>query len=301
MTATELADAGAEVGFVGLGRMGEAMAFNLCADGLTVRVWNRSPAAAQRLRERGATVAASPAGVARVGGVVISMLRDDAALEAVTLRAGGLAEALGKGGLHIGMSTLSPPLARRLAAAHAAHGGSFLCAPVQGPPPAAAARQLTVWMAGDVPSKQRAAPLLQRLSARCIDLGDDAAAAASAKLALNFLMFGSIALFAEAMAFAQANGVSPEAFAQGLTDTVFAAPFFRAFVPGLLNAAPEPGSGGLAVAHKDLLLLAEQAWRSAVRLPLAEATLGHYGAAVAQGLDTCDASAVSRAMRSTPS
>ena len=111
-----------EIGFVGLGAMGEPMAANLAAAGYKLRVYNRTPSKADALVAMGATRVERPGDAAPAGGVAITMLADDAALEQITLGGGGLAERLGAGGIHVSMSTVAPATARRLAKHHATCG-----------------------------------------------------------------------------------------------------------------------------------------------------------------------------------
>ena len=96
------------VGFVGLGLMGEPMAANLVRAGFAVSVYNRTPGKASRLEALGAKVATTPAEVARPGGIVCTMVANDAALDEVVSGSGGFGSALGAGGVHLSMATISP-------------------------------------------------------------------------------------------------------------------------------------------------------------------------------------------------
>ena len=104
------------IGFLGLGKMGLPMASRLLDAGFELRVYNRSADKARPLADRGVAVMKSPAEVSTRGGIVISVVSDDPALE--SLAGDDLAEALGPGGLHISMSTVSPAISRKLAAHH---------------------------------------------------------------------------------------------------------------------------------------------------------------------------------------
>src|ERR1700744_4267884 len=132
---------GEAIGFIGLGTLGLPMAANLVERGHALRVYNRTAEKAAPLVARGAVVAARPADVVTPGGVVASVVWDDAALESIVTSAGFL-ERLGAGGVHVSMSTVLPATARRLAALHARHGATYLEAPVFGRPEAAVARRL---------------------------------------------------------------------------------------------------------------------------------------------------------------
>src|SRR5260221_1574861 len=129
-----------QIGFIGLGAMGAAIARNLLESGHDLCVFNRSPARAEPLRLAGATVAASPAQAARSADVVFSMVADDAALASVTFGEMGIAAGLKPGGLHISMSTIGVATAQDLTAQHRAAGLGFVSAPGFGRPDAATQR-----------------------------------------------------------------------------------------------------------------------------------------------------------------
>ena len=95
------------VGFIGLGGMGLAIAANLLKAGFGLRVYNRTADKARPLLERGAVLANSPAEAAEPGGVVVTMVSDDGALEEVTLGSNGFLSRLGDG-VHLSMSTIAP-------------------------------------------------------------------------------------------------------------------------------------------------------------------------------------------------
>src|SRR5260221_184573 len=125
------------IGFIGLGGMGAAMAANLLKAGFGLRVYNRTAEKARPLLERGATLARSPAEAAEPGGIVVTMVSDDRAVEEVTLGANGLLDRLGDG-VHLSMSTIAPRTARRLASLHRERGAGYVASPVFGKPQVAA-------------------------------------------------------------------------------------------------------------------------------------------------------------------
>src|SRR5690349_16885812 len=125
------------VGFIGLGHMGFPMAQNLLSAGFALRVYNRSPGKTRPLAENGAVVARAPHEVASRGGIVVSIVSDDRALQEIATDE--LAEKLGTGGVHVSMSTVSPQTNEQIAERHARHGASLVAAPVFGRPEAAAA------------------------------------------------------------------------------------------------------------------------------------------------------------------
>ena len=127
-----------KLGFIGLGRMGSAMAANLVKAGHEVSVFNRSPGKSSSLVKLGAHEAADVAGACG-GDAVITMLADDDAAFNIALGPGGLIENLPKGAIHVSMSTISVALSKRLTQAHAKAGQRYVAASVFGRPDAAAA------------------------------------------------------------------------------------------------------------------------------------------------------------------
>jgi 3-hydroxyisobutyrate dehydrogenase-like beta-hydroxyacid dehydrogenase len=127
-----------KVGFIGLGRMGQGMARRLLDAGHDLAVYNRTPEKASELGRAGAKIAPSIAVAARDRDVVVTMLADDAALEAVTLAEGGLTGALARGAVHLSMGTHGVAMIRKIAAHHASAGQHLVSGPVLGRPDRAA-------------------------------------------------------------------------------------------------------------------------------------------------------------------
>src|SRR6202171_3070692 len=121
------------IGFIGLGGRGLAMATNLLKAGSGLRVYNRTAEKSRPLLEHGAHLARSPAEAAEPGGIVVTMVSDDRAIEDVTLGAKGLLGRLGDG-VHLSMSTIAPRTARRLAGIHRERGAGYVASPVFGKP-----------------------------------------------------------------------------------------------------------------------------------------------------------------------
>src|SRR5579871_1532064 len=137
-----------DIGFIGLGHMGSAIASRFLQAKHTVRVWNRSPEAARKLGEAGAKVVATP-DEAFKGDAVFSMLGDDNALRAVLLDTGLLERASrATVPVHVNMSTVSVACADELTTLHTQRGIWYVAAPVMGRPDVAAAGKLNIMAAG---------------------------------------------------------------------------------------------------------------------------------------------------------
>lgn len=172
------------IAFLGLGNMGEPMAKNLLGAGYRVNVWNRSREKTIPLEEAGAVIASSIAEAVRTADIVITMLANDQALEQVTAGPDGIIANLKLGGIHIGCSTVSPGISRRLAERHADHGQKYLAAPVLGRPDAAATKRLTILAAGPADVLAQVRPVFDALGQRVAEFGNDPGAANVAKLCM---------------------------------------------------------------------------------------------------------------------
>jgi 3-hydroxyisobutyrate dehydrogenase-like beta-hydroxyacid dehydrogenase len=212
-----------EVGFIGLGRMGRAMARNLLKAGHRVFVYNRTRTRAEELRDEGAEVADSPAG-ACTGDIVITMLADDDAVEEIVLRSGGLIRALRENAIHLSMSTITVGFSEVLTEAHYAAGQHFVAAPVFGRPEAAAAARLFIVAAGEAEPLDRCRPLFDDLGQKTFIVDRFPPKANLVKLSGNFLVASVIECLGEAVALIRKAGVDPAQFLAILTGSLFAAP-----------------------------------------------------------------------------
>jgi 3-hydroxyisobutyrate dehydrogenase-like beta-hydroxyacid dehydrogenase len=217
------------IGFIGLGHLGLPLATNLLNAGYALRVYNRTASKAQSLVAQGAQLATRPADVVTSGRIVVSIVWDDAALESVVMSDGFL-EHLGPGGIHLSMSTVLPETAKKLAAIHARHDCAYVEAPIFGRPEAATAHQLWIPFAGPQQAKERVRPFLQAMGAQGIfDFGEEVGAATLVKLVGNFLIVSAGYSMREALSMARNNGVDPQAVADMLTRTLFAAPIYQSY------------------------------------------------------------------------
>jgi 3-hydroxyisobutyrate dehydrogenase-like beta-hydroxyacid dehydrogenase len=285
-----------DLGFVGLGAMGAGMARVLLRAGHRVTVWNRTRERAAPLASEGAAVAGSPAEAARAG-VVLSMLADDRAVEAVTGGPDGILAGLPGGGVHVSMSTIGADTAEALARRHAEAGRAFVSAPVFGRPDAAAAAKLAVLVAGPRAAVARVMPALEALGPKRFELGEVPAAANVVKLAGNFLITAVIEGLAEAFALVGKAGVDRAALLDVLVGTLFDAPVYRNYGKLLLEERFTPPGFTLPLGLKDNRLLLQAGERLAVPLPLASLIRDRMLAALAAGQAQEDWSSFARLVR----
>jgi 3-hydroxyisobutyrate dehydrogenase-like beta-hydroxyacid dehydrogenase len=242
------------VAVVGIGAMGSRIARRLLDARHEVLVWNRHADRLGPLLDSGAARATSPAAAAARAEVVVTMVSDPAALEAVTEGASGIAAGAGEHLTMIEMSTVGPSAVKRLASVLPA--GSFLLdAPVLGSIAAAEAGSLRIFVGGSASVYARWTPLLSVLgSPRHVGpLGSGAAA----KLVANASIFGVNGILGEVLALSAELGLSREAAYQVLATTPLAEQAERRRPS--LEADDDPARFRLELAHKDALLIAEAA------------------------------------------
>ena len=276
------------LGFIGLGNMGFPIAENLLRAGYSLKVFNRTASKASGLVAAGAQSVSSAAEVATRGGIVVTMLSDDQALDEVCLGANSFVERLGAGGVHISMSTIAPATARRLAERHAKYNVAYVAAPVFGRPEAAAARQLSICVSGPADAKERVAPVLAVVSRATFDFGEDPGAANVAKLCGNFLLAAAIEAMAEAFTLAEKNGIDRKLAAEMLTQTLFPCPVYQAYGKRIAENNYEPAGFRLALGLKDINLVLQAAGSSPMPMPLASLLRDRWLAGMAKHRENLD-------------
>jgi 3-hydroxyisobutyrate dehydrogenase-like beta-hydroxyacid dehydrogenase len=280
------------VGFIGLGAMGSAMASNLLAAGHALTVWNRSEAPTEPLASLGAKVARSPERAVQ-GPVVHSMLANDQAVREVFLE-GGVIDAMDRGTVHVNHATISVALARELAAEHARRGLGYVAAPVFGRPDMAAAAKLNIVVAGRVSVVEQVRPLLEVLGSRLWPVGEEAERANVVKLAGNFMLASAIESMAEASALTRAHGVSAADFLEIMTSTLFAAPAYQGYGKLIAEDRYAPPGFALPLGLKDVNLALAAGEAARVPLPFAGVLRDALIEALAGGGESLDWAALAQ-------
>jgi 3-hydroxyisobutyrate dehydrogenase-like beta-hydroxyacid dehydrogenase len=210
-----------KVGFIGLGRMGEAMARRLLDGGHEVGVYNRTAAKLKPLTDAGAKAMDSIKAAARFGDAVFTMLTDDAAALDVVGRSGGLKDSLPKGGVHICAGTHSVAGIQKLKAVHAEAGQILIASPMLGRPDVVAAGNAGIVIGGPTDVVARLRPLFSAIAPRVVDAGAEPEGAAVIKIANNFVLGCAIEALGEGFALVRKYGVVPEVFLNVLTGGAF--------------------------------------------------------------------------------
>jgi 3-hydroxyisobutyrate dehydrogenase-like beta-hydroxyacid dehydrogenase len=270
------------VAFLGLGKMGLAMASNLKRAGYPLIVWNRTADKAGPLLVLGASLAASPAAAVRACDIVISSLADDASLKAVVSGPDGVLAGLRPGAVHVGTSTVSPGLSSELAARHAAAGGHYVAGPVVGRVPAAEAAQLVTFVAGDAGAIESARAVIATYAPMIVVVGERQAQASVTKLIANFLGASGMDLIGQSLAWAEKSDLPPALIPQ-LLATFFGNPGTRDYIAKIgqrdFDTVGFTAAGGL----KDVTLMLAAAHDVNQRLTSAEALRAKLDAAIARG------------------
>ena len=276
------------IGVVGLGGMGSGIAGRLLDTGHQVSVFNRTASAADPLVARGARRASTPAEAVEPGGIVITMVANDAALEAVAAGDGGFLDKLGQGGIHISMSTISAALARSLAQRHEAHGSALVAAPVFGRPDAAASGKLWILQSGPAEAKARVRPVLEALSQGVVDIGEAPDAAPVGKIAGNFLIASATEAMGEAFALLEKSGVDARVFHELMSKSIFACPIYTNYGRFILDRAFSPPGFKLTLGAKDVNLALAAGAETQTPMPLAGLLRDRFLVSMAQGRSDLD-------------
>jgi 3-hydroxyisobutyrate dehydrogenase-like beta-hydroxyacid dehydrogenase len=281
------------VGFIGLGNMGAAMARNLIKAGHQVTVYNRSRDKAEALAKDGAVIAENPAGVAHTG-IVLTMLADDHALRAVCKGPEGVLAGLPPDGILVNMSTVSLAVTRELAAAFKPTGRSFVAAPVFGRPDAAEAAKLFIPVAGPAQAVERVEPLLAAMGQKVVKFGEDPTHAAAVKISGNFMLQSAIESLAEALALVRKHGVDPVQYLDFITGSLFTAPLYKGYGGAIVERRYEPAGFTLPLALKDTRLALAAADEAGIPLPLADLIRDRFLIGLSRGWEHLDMAALGK-------
>ena len=270
------------IAFLGLGKMGSAIARHLLKAGHELTVWNRTPANAEQLKSLGARVAKTQSDAVDQAEVVFTMLMDDAALESVMLDA-GVIKRMQPDSIHVSLSTISVKLSDRLTEAHRAESTHFAAAPVFGRPNIAEEGRLWTVTAGETQVIDRIRPLLETFSRGITVVSDKPSAAHALKLGGNFLITGMIASLSEGLVYAKALGIKPLIYLETINNALFQSPFYQAYGKIMLDPPEHPG-GTIALGEKDIRLFREAAKSTNVKTELADLFEANFQRAIEAGM-----------------
>jgi 3-hydroxyisobutyrate dehydrogenase len=283
-----------EIGFIGLGVMGQPMALNLARAGTPLVVWNRSLEKCEALRRAGAKVATSPAEVFRRARVVILMMADEASTDLVLGRGTPAFDRNASQHIVVHMGTNPPGYSRGLEADIRAAGGSYVEAPVSGSRTPAEAGQLVAMLAGHPAAMEQVRQLLSPMCRETVACGP-VPNALLMKLSVNLFLITMVTGLAEAVHFAERHGLDMHRLLAVLDAGPMASDVSRVKARKLVE-----GDFGVQAAISDVLknnrLVAEEARRARLASPLLDVCYALFGETEALGLGKADMAAVVKAI-----
>jgi 3-hydroxyisobutyrate dehydrogenase-like beta-hydroxyacid dehydrogenase len=277
------------IAFLGLGRMGAPMAARLAETRFPLTVWNRTPR--PDVVPAAATLAETPRAAAWGADVIITMVADAPALDAVLDGPDGVLAGARPGTVLIDMSTIGPDAARDVGCRAADAGIAFLDAPVSGSTPAAASGQLVTIVGGDREVLDRVRPVLAALTREQLYLGDTGSGAAM-KVALNAAVAVTNQTIAEALALAERAGITRARAYDVLGAGAVASPYVSYKRDAFLDPAGTPVAFSIDLMTKDVELALGLAEDVGIALPVVEAARGQLRRAHDAGLGQRDLAAV---------
>lgn len=292
----------AEAGFIGIGRMGAALAGRLLEAGHTVRFWNRSQnEETSKLIDRGAVPVEDPAELLQ-GGTLFSMLGDDNAFDAVFTDK-VLEQAVG-GTIHVVLSTVSAGLVKRQAALHLDHGVSYISAPVLGRPNVAAEGKLGILVSGNTEAVAGVRPFLDLFGDRIWVVSEQAEGANLVKISVNFLIIHALQALAESVTMVESAGIDPKVFIDVIHRSLFPGAVYNGYGTLIAERRYDPPGFTVGLGLKDLTLAEEAAAGLGVQLPSAAVLRQQFEATLAvpelRDLDWSAIAELTRSLRTPP-
>jgi 3-hydroxyisobutyrate dehydrogenase-like beta-hydroxyacid dehydrogenase len=276
------------IGFVGLGAMGQVIVPRLMMAGYTVTGWNRSRDRATPLLNKGMAWADSPAAVARRSDVTFSVVTDGAAVKQIALGENGVLTGMQPGAVYIDMGTIAADVTRSVAAEFEKHGFAMLDAPLSGSPVTVEQGNASLMIGGDKATFERVEPVLRAIGPKVTYIGPSGQAV-TMKLAVNALLMVEVIAFGEAMALAEKGGVDREVALDAFLKSVTAAPVLGYRGPFILEGKmPKVPLADVTLQQKDMLLVLDMARRFGCPVPLAAAANEMMNACRGLGLDRND-------------
>ena len=279
------------VAFIGVGTMGAIMSGRLLAAGHRVRAFDSSPAALERVVDRGADAAESPRDAAAGASAVVLSLPSPGVVEEVVTGSDGVLAALSSGGVIVDTSTIDPATTRRLHARVAEQGAFFLDAPVSGGVMRAETGELTIMVGGEEEALERCRPLLARLGSNIVHLGPSGSGQV-VKLCNNMLLAIILAGLAETLVTGAKAGVDARTLTNVVRTSTGGNWALENWLPLTTFADDYSPRFSLDLLYKDVSLFGGAADGAGVPVPIAAATEEMLKAARSRGLGGLDMTAV---------
>ena len=273
----------AKLGFIGTGVMGTAMAGHLQAAGNELFVYNRTKEKAKALIDAGAVWCEDVKSVAEQADIIFTIIGMPSDVEAVYLGEDGLVNHAKSGTILVEMTTSSPELAKKIAAAGSEKGISCLDAPVTGGDIGAKNGTLTIFVGGEAEAYTKLLPYFEIMGQYIVHLGE-AGSGQHGKMANQIAISGAAIGMVESLSYAKAAGID-------LTQIQEAVSTGSGGSWQMSNMAPRAIAGnfdpGFYIKHfiKDMKIAVAEAKANNIDLPGLELVLGQYEKLQKQGLE----------------
>lgn len=274
------------IGFIGLGDMGEIIVPRLMAAGHSVIGWNRTASKGEPLIKQGMAWGSSPRDVAGKAEIVFSIVTNADAVKAVALGEDGVLAGLAEGGIYLDMSTISPRVSREISAEFKAHGRHMLDAPLSGSPVTLVQDKASVMVGGDRDIYDRVEPVLKAIGPNVSYIGSSGLAVQT-KVGINLTLIVEMVAFCEGIALIEKGGVPREIAVAAMLKSVVASPVMAYRGPFILDMPDKP-LANVTLQQKDAVLALELAREMGMPTPLMAAANELLNACRGLGIDHRD-------------
>lgn len=255
-----------KVGFLGLGDMGEVIVPRLMEAGYAVTGWNRTASKAEPLVKQGMKQGSSPAEVAAQSDVIFTIVTDAEAVRQVATGPDGVLDGIGKDGVFIDMSTISPTRSREISQKFVDKGRIMLDGPLSGSPVTVKQGQASIMIGGDKGAYEKVKPVLEAIGPKVSYIGERGCAA-QLKVAINLTLVAEMVAFCEGMALAEKGGVDRKVAYDAFMKSVTASPVMGYRGLFVIDMPKKP-LANVKLQQKDVQLALELAREQGMPAPL---------------------------------
>lgn len=288
-----MTDHPSEIGFLGLGQMGSAMAERLLRSGIRLHVFDPSEAAAARLANFGAATYQSPAEVANAADLIFACL-PNAEVSKNVLRGPDGVLAGARISTYVEVSTIGAGAVEEIVAMLAHSRIAFLDAPISGGPAGARAGTLAIMAAGSAPILARAASVLGHLARTVVHVGEKPGLGQTMKLVNNLLAAANLATLCEALTLGAKAGLDPDQMAQVVNASSGRSMVSETMLPESILTGRFDFGATVAIMEKDVALGISEAARLGVPMWTIEQSARLWHFAATQGMAGEDITALIR-------
>lgn len=284
-----------KLGWIGLGAMGNPMAFNLIKAGFALNIYNRTSSKIQNLKSLGANSFDNIKELVKNSEIIFLMLSNDEAVREVLTSKNGILDSLSENKIIVDMSTISPLDSKEFYSLVKEKNCDYIDAPVSGSIGAAIAKQLIILVGGEEKAKEICKPYFEALGRATIDFGENSNGT-SAKLSINMLLGVFTQAMAESITFSQKLGLDKEKVFEMISLSGMNTPLFQAKKESF-SRNEFPSAFALELMSKDLGLLKQMIDNCNLNLPLSEISNETYLKAKEQGFGKEDMAAVIKTVK----